>query len=565
LKKILLFLVIINIFTYANSKKVLILNSYSRDFEWTENQLRGIENYFYGKENIDFFYEYLDNKNIDSKEYLEQYKKIFKEKYKNQTLDLVITTDDFALSFIRENYSLLKKIPYVIASGVNHEFPVDNNVTILYEKFDIEKNLKLIKWQDSQVKTIYFVADSSYSSNGLIKDIKKIIDNDNSFEYIWLNEDFFKLKKELKNLKKNSVIFHLIYFKDELGITSKYERTLRELYDEVNIPIYTSFNFYLEEDNNVLGGYSIDGYKMGETVGKLIEDYFEGKSLNHKITDSSLYSTYKFNYKVLRKNQIKYIPRESEVLFKEVSYFESRKYELLAISLLLLVSGFKIYSNKKDFKVQLQINEKNTEIMELNENLLETQKEIITVLGQIIENRSEETANHTKRVAKISKFIARLLGFSEEDAQLIEIASPLHDVGKIGIPETVLHKPGKLTVEEFDIVKTHATIGYEILKKSKIHTLNIAANIAHEHHERWDGKGYPRGIKNENINIYARITTIADIFDALLSRRIYKEPWTVEEVIEYFETEKGKIFDPYIVELFLENIDKVLEIREEAK
>ena len=565
MKKILLLIVLINIFTYANSKKILIINSYSRDFEWTENQLRGIENYFYGKENIDFFYEYLDNKNIDSEEYLEQYKKIFKEKYKNQTLDLIVTTDDFALSFIRDNYSLLKKVPYVIASGVNHEFPIEENVTILYEKFNIEKNLNLIKKQNSQINTIYFVADSSYSSKGLIEDVKKITDNDKRYEYIWLDEDFFKLKKELKKLKENSAIIHLIYFKDEQGITSKYERTLRELYKDIRIPVYTSFNFYLEEENNVLGGYSIDGYKMGETVGKLVEDYFNGKELSHTIVDSRLYSTYKFNYKVLEKNKIKYTPREAEILFKEISYFESRKYELLAISLLILVSGFKIYSNKKDFRVQLQINEKNTEIMELNENLLETQKEIITVLGQIIENRSEETANHTKRVAKISKFIARLLGFSEEDAQLIEIASPLHDVGKIGIPETVLHKPGKLTVEEFDIVKTHAVIGYEILKKSKIHTLNIAANIAHEHHERWDGKGYPRGIKNENINIYARITTVADIFDALLSRRIYKEPWTIDEVIEYFETEKGKIFDPYIVELFLENIDKVIEIREEAK
>ena len=565
MKKILLLIVLINIFTYANSKKILIINSYSRDFEWTENQLRGIENYFYGKENIDFFYEYLDNKNIDSEEYLEQYKKIFKEKYKNQTLDLIVTTDDFALSFIRDNYLLLKKVPYVIASGVNHEFPIEENVTILYEKFDIEKNLNLIKRQNSQINTIYFVADSSYSSKGLIEDVKKITDNDKRYEYIWLDEDFFKLKKELTKLKENSAIIHLIYFKDEQGITSKYERTLRELYKDTKIPIYTSFNFYLEEENNVLGGYSIDGYKMGETVGKLVEDYFNGKELSHTIVDSGLYSTYKFNYKVLEKNKIKYTPREAEILFKEISYFESRKYELLAISLLILISGFKIYSNKKDFRVQLQINEKNTEIMELNENLLETQKEIITVLGQIIENRSEETANHTKRVAKISKFIARLLGFSEEDAQLIEIASPLHDVGKIGIPETVLHKPGKLTVEEFDIVKTHAVIGYEILKKSKIHTLNIAANIAHEHHERWDGKGYPRGIKNENINIYARITTVADIFDALLSRRIYKEPWTIDEVIEYFETEKGKIFDPYIVELFLENIDKVIEIREEAK
>ena len=434
-----------------------------------------------------------------------------------------------------------------------------------FHKFNIEKNLNLIKKQNSKINTIYFVADSSYSSKGLIEDVKKITDNDKRYEYIWLDEDFFKLKKELTKLKENSAIIHLIYFKDEQGITSKYERTLRELYKDIRIPVYTSFNFYLEEENNVLGGYSIDGYKMGETVGKLVEDYFNGKELSHTIVDSGLYSTYKFNYKVLEKNKIKYTPREAEILFKEISYFESRKYELLAISLLILISGFKIYSNKKDFRVQLQINEKNTEIMELNENLLETQKEIITVLGQIIENRSEETANHTKRVAKISKFIARLLGFSEEDAQLIEIASPLHDVGKIGIPETVLHKPGKLTVEEFDIVKTHAVIGYEILKKSKIHTLNIAANIAHEHHERWDGKGYPRGIKNENINIYARITTVGDIFDALLSRRIYKEPWTIDEVIEYFETEKGKIFDPYIVELFLENIDKVIEIREEAK
>ena len=357
----------------------------------------------------------------------------------------------------------------------------------------------------------------------------------------------------------------MIYFRDELGITSKYNRVLKELYGSVKVPVYTSFNFYLEEENNVLGGYLIDGYKMGETVGKLVEDYFNGSQLNHAIVDSSLYSAYKFNYKVLKNNKISYVPNNSEVLFKEISYVESRKYELLAISLLLLISGFKLYSHKKDFKIQLQINEKNIEIMELNENLLETQKEIITVLGQIIENRSEETANHTKRVAKISKFIARLLEFSEEDAQLIEIASPLHDVGKIGIPETVLNKPGKLTVEEFEIVKMHSVIGYEILKKSKLHTLNIAADIAHEHHERWDGKGYPRGIKNESINIYARITTIADIFDALLSRRIYKEPWSVSEVIDYFEAEKGKIFDPYIVELFLENVDEVLKIREEAK
>ena len=347
MKKILLLIVLINIFTYANSKKILIINSYSRDFEWTENQLRGIENYFYGKENIDFFYEYLDNKNIDSEEYLEQYKKIFKEKYKNQTLDLIVTTDDFALSFIRDNYLLLKKVPYVIASGVNHEFPIEENVTILYEKFDIEKNLNLIKRQNSQINTIYFVADSSYSSKGLIEDVKKITDNDKRYEYIWLDEDFFKLKKELTKLKENSAIIHLIYFKDEQGITSKYERTLRELYKDTKIPIYTSFNFYLEEENNVLGGYSIDGYKMGETVGKLVEDYFNGKELSHTIVDSGLYSTYKFNYKVLEKNKIKYIIDYVDLiqsvheysLLEELDKKASQKGRILDVLLEVNISG----------------------------------------------------------------------------------------------------------------------------------------------------------------------------------------------------------------------------------
>ena len=163
------------------------------------------------------------------------------------------------------------------------------------QKFNIEKNLNLIKKQNSKINTIYFVADSSYSSKGLIEDVRKITDNDKRYKYIWLDEDFFKLKKELTKLKENSAIIHLIYFKDEQGITSKYERTLRELYKDIRIPVYTSFNFYLEEENNVLGGYSIDGYKMGETVGKLVEDYFNGKELSHTIVDSGLYSSTNLN------------------------------------------------------------------------------------------------------------------------------------------------------------------------------------------------------------------------------------------------------------------------------
>ncbi len=329
MKKILLLIVLINIFTYANSKKILIINSYSRDFEWTENQLRGIENYFYGKENIDFFYEYLDNKNIDSEEYLEQYKKIFKEKYKNQTLDLIVTTDDFALSFIRDNYSLLKKVPYVIASGVNHEFPIEENVTILYEKFDIEKNLNLIKRQNSQINTIYFVADSSYSSKGLIEDVKKITDNDKRYEYIWLDEDFFKLKKELTKLKENSAIIHLIYFKDEQGITSKYERTLRELYKDFFDKKYDSevADKYVEE----LSKINVDDFnKLKDNKKQIIDDIknYENSSCHLKNRIETLLNNKNVSRDEVLKNKILNFKNDYKKEFKYLQniILETSKY-----------------------------------------------------------------------------------------------------------------------------------------------------------------------------------------------------------------------------------------------
>jgi response regulator RpfG family c-di-GMP phosphodiesterase len=198
----------------------------------------------------------------------------------------------------------------------------------------------------------------------------------------------------------------------------------------------------------------------------------------------------------------------------------------------------------------------------LNEEMVNTQKEIIYTMGEIAETRSQETGQHVKRVAEYSKLLALKLGLPEEEAELLRLASPMHDVGKVGIPDSVLNKPGKLTAEEFDLMKTHTTMGYGMLNHSQKEIIRTASIIALQHHEKYDGRGYPNGLEGEDIHIFSRITAIADVFDALGSDRVYKKAWPTEEVVSHIFSERGKHFDPHIVDVFMENLDEILKIRE---
>lgn len=196
----------------------------------------------------------------------------------------------------------------------------------------------------------------------------------------------------------------------------------------------------------------------------------------------------------------------------------------------------------------------------LNERVVTTQKEVIYRLGEVVETRSKETANHVRRVSEISYLLARAYGLSDEEADLIRMASPMHDVGKIGIPESILNKPARLTDVEFESVKKHTLIGHDILRDSRLMLMDVAARIAHYHHENWNGTGYPDGLKGEDIPLVARIVSLADVFDSLVHRRVYKEPWTVEKTRGYIHEERGRKFDPDLVDLFEKYIDQILNI-----
>jgi len=196
----------------------------------------------------------------------------------------------------------------------------------------------------------------------------------------------------------------------------------------------------------------------------------------------------------------------------------------------------------------------------LNEEVENTQKEILFTLGEIAEARSQETGHHVKRVAEIAKLLALHCGLSPEEAENLRLATPIHDVGKLAIPDHILNKPDKLTAEEFAVMKKHSPVGYEMLKKSKRSILKSGALIALQHHERYDGSGYPQGLVGKEIHIYGRIVALADVFDALGSERVYKKAWPLENVLSYIHDERGGHFDPQLVDAFMDNLDDILQI-----
>ena len=197
---------------------------------------------------------------------------------------------------------------------------------------------------------------------------------------------------------------------------------------------------------------------------------------------------------------------------------------------------------------------------ERTHELKDSQKEIIRRLAQAAEFRDNETGAHITRISKYCTLLAQALGLSAEDCDLIAMAAPLHDIGKIGIPDNILLKPGRYTKEEFEVMKTHPLIGSELLEGSQSPVMQMARTIALTHHERWDGSGYPRGLKGNDIPMVGQICSVCDVFDALISKRIYKDAWTVQDAARIIIDGKGKDFNPELVDVFEQLLPKFIEI-----
>jgi len=226
---------------------------------------------------------------------------------------------------------------------------------------------------------------------------------------------------------------------------------------------------------------------------------------------------------------------------------------------------FKYKSLMKERQISLEgeVEQQTFQLQKALNDLIYAEKEICNRLGEAAEYRDTETGAHVKRMSKLSAHLAKLAGLTIEEIELIENASKLHDVGKVGIADKILQKPGKLTEEEFEIMKSHTTIGANILSGAKsIELIETAKIIALEHHERYDGNGYPYGKSGNSIHLYSYIVSIADVFDALSSKRVYKEALPIEEVTSIMIKESGTQFNPELLTIFFKHLDEFIKIRE---
>lgn len=195
------------------------------------------------------------------------------------------------------------------------------------------------------------------------------------------------------------------------------------------------------------------------------------------------------------------------------------------------------------------------------QEIRDTQIEIIRRLGQAAEFRDNETGAHVMRMSHYAQMLALAAGYTAENAEMLLIASPMHDIGKIATPDYILLKPGKLTPEEFTIIQAHTRVGFQMLDGHPSELMQLAARIALSHHEKWDGSGYPNGLRGTAIPVEGRIVALADVFDALTSERPYKKAWSVERAVEHIRAQAGKHFDPDYAHLFIDRIDDILRIK----
>lgn len=207
------------------------------------------------------------------------------------------------------------------------------------------------------------------------------------------------------------------------------------------------------------------------------------------------------------------------------------------------------------YLIQILLERFNSDLTQrgLQGEVLEAHRTALGKLCEAVEMRSKETGQHIHRMAAYSKLLAALYGLSADEIELIEAAAPLHDIGKVAMPDSVLNKPGPLTSEEMEIMRTHAQNGHDLLKQSNSKMLQIGAEIALTHHERWDGTGYPKGLKSTDIPLFGRIINVADVFDALMSKRVYKEAFPLAKTIQMMTDLSGKAFDPKLIDLLIQH------------
>jgi HD-GYP domain-containing protein (c-di-GMP phosphodiesterase class II) len=396
---------------------------------------------------------------------------------------------------------------------------------------------------------VHIVVDESITGTSITQTIRnETLSRPVTFNFITRGSPD-DIVRECSKISRDDVLVYAVYFDPQVGYVSN-DNLLRAIRSQVDMPVYTFWSFNMAA--GATGGYLYDGYALGREGARRFRMQIDGSLWSY----TPVISRWTFDAAQVRRYSLDVHGLKDVILLKKpLSFWEANRTLLIGsagVILILLVIMSLIYVN---FRIQKRLVASGAE-------KIGVQKELMALLGDVIEKRSGETGSHVQRVTLLSLRLAELLHLSDEYREHLEICASMHDIGKIAIPDAILLKQGMLDPDEERVMRTHPEVGHLIFRHHESPIFSAATAIAFEHHERWDGNGYPMGKKGDGIHILARIVSIVDVFDALLSERPYKRAWTPDEVKSLIAAESGRSFDPAIAGIFLSHLNEFIAIRD---
>lgn len=537
-----------------SENKVLILNGFQYGLPvadiYTKSVVESLRASGMPVNNI--FVEYLDlnRKNNDSHRQIMQ--ELLVETSIYHSIDLIIAIDQVAADFIvKEAKDLFEGVPMIVSYD---EVPVwegaprkliiaaasnDASGTVKYafDLFPNTENVLIIMGKDDE--NAPFLEGLTAALEAIYQQV--VIKRTNDFSYS-------EMLEEIAFQPPNTIAFFGSYFQDVTDENFVPAAVANAVGQVANVPVFAMMDMHIKQ--GLVGGSVVINEKLGQQVAQVALDYFSGNLL---LADEPI-RVYPDFYPLFDWNQLKrwdadlrILPEDTIFLNYTPTLWESHRELIIAtvifmIVLILLVIHLSIVNKKQKMTLE--------RLSQAKRDLSKAYDETLEGWVYALDLKDEETEHHSHRVVELTMRIAERMGIKEEQLNHINRGALLHDIGKMGIPDSILLKPGKLTEEEWVVIRKHPTYSYQML--SQIDYLSQAIEIPHCHHEKWDGSGYPQGLKGEEIPLSARIFAIVDVYDALTSDRPYRKAWSHERTLEHIRELSGTHFDPRVVELFLQ-------------
>lgn len=554
-ERILPLLIFISTLLFAE-QKVLVLHSYHHGLEWSDNISKGIiETLNKSPEKVTIHFEYLDAKRYFTPYFKEKTFEYLLAKHGKTRYDAIIACDNDALAFINQNNALLFSNTPIIFCGINDFMPefISNikEVTGVKEAVDYIGTISLSLELFPKRKKILIFVDDTVTGQKIYHELqesqKEFLNKVTFYNYADFSPS--ELVEFLKKYQDEISTYFLTYNRDKQGNFYDYAESMALVKNMVggSIPIFGSWDFVLGK--GIVGGVITLGFEQGKSAAQLTLKVLSGQPA-HAIPILAASNTMETIIDMEQANHFKLskflLPTSVNYINESLDFWVKYKKELIYFGItffFLCLLSFMFFRRNIIY-------------------LKNVTEEVTYIAASIAELKSKETAQHLRRVSHISYLLAKYLGIQNKTCEMIKMASMLHDIGKVGIPDVILNKPGALDKDEWKIMQTHTTLGLKMLSHSKLEFMRLASVIALEHHEKWDGTGYPSGKAGESIALVGRICAIADVFDSLLDKRVYKEPWSEERTRKYFESMSGKQFDPKITAILLKHFHKFVTIRE---